>query len=267
MKNTVNKINALLELERRIVGVKLVRTRDEFEKYSAVEVVNPISYCVAVKSATLGYSLKFTAKMSGCGGSTRALGLCPPTKGYYDGSEGCKLGLYNDLETAAGVSGKMKLCEAGTYGVIIKPLEEFELEPDVVLTVCDTKTAMRMVQGYTYFYGMQNNFCMTGNQAVCVEGTSTPLLTDSINVSMFCSGTRYLAGWKDTEVVVGIVYRKFKTVVDGILKTVNAVEPDDRKVVIQQNLSAIGYESEITFGNAYYLILEEEKRARRKESK
>lgn len=260
IKNTVEKLNALLELPREAVGVKLVSCREEFERFDAVRAIRPIPYCVAVKSASLGHSVKFTAEMSGCGGSTRALGLVPPSAGFFDGSEGCRLGLYRTQKVAAGVSRKMRLCKSGTYGVIVKPARMMEADPDVVLVICDTKSAMRILQGCTYYYGMQDHFCMTGNQAVCVEGTAVPITTGELNVSMFCSGTRYLAKWKDTEVAVGIPIGKLENTVEGIRRTVNAVEPDARKPVIRKKLRALGYpEDEIALGDAYYLRLEREK--------
>lgn len=264
MEKIVKKIESLLELERKIVGVKLAYSKEEFEKIQAKAAVAPISYCVGVKSATLGHAIKFTAENSGCGGSTRALGLAAPTEGYYSGKDGCRLGLYCNEEVAADVADKMKICKPDTYGAVVKPLEQFETNPDVVLIVANTRTAMRIIQGYTYFYGMQENFCMTGNQAVCVEATVIPMLTGKINISMFCSGTRFLAKWKDYEVIIGIPYEKLERIVEGIRLTVNAVEPDERKSVIANGLEELGYSrEEIIFGDTYYLRLEEEKRKRR----
>lgn len=266
MKEAIKKAYALLDLQRRIVGVKLIYSKEEFEQYGAVEVSSPISYCVAVKSATMGHSIKFTKMTSGCGGSTRALGLTEPTESFYNGEEGCKLGLYTDKKIASSVSAKMKLCKAGTYGIVVKPAELFEEKPDVFLIISNSKNIMRIIQGYTYYFGMQDRFCMTGNQAVCVEGTAIPIITEEMNVSMFCSGTRYLAGWEDTEVVVGIPTGKFQKTVEGIRLTVNAVEPDKNKYKIREKLEPLGYSAaEIILGDTYYLRLEEEKHSQREQ--
>lgn len=267
MDTITRKYEALIESGRKLVGVKIVKSREEFEEYDAIRVAAPITYCVAVKSATLGHSIKFTADTSGCGGSTRALGLEPPTEDFFNGKSGCSLGLYSDEKISADVAVRMKLCTPDAYGVVVKPLDLFEKEPDVVLAVVNTRNAMRIIQGYSYFYGMQENFCMSGNQAVCVEATAIPYLTGDINVSVFCSGTRFLAGWKDHEVVVGIPYARLGTVVEGIRMTVNAVEPDERKSVIASKLEDLGYSrDEIIFGDTYYLRLEREKIEARKKS-
>lgn len=267
MVEITKKYEALVETDRKLVGVKLVRSQEEFDRCDAIKVSAPITYCVAVKSATLGHSVKLTSDTSGCGGSTRALGLEAPAADFYDGSSGCSLGLYSDKKLSADVASKMKLCAPDTYGVVVKPLDRFEKEPDVVLAVVDTRNAMRIIQGYSYYYGMQDSFCMSGNQAVCVEATAIPYVTNDINVSVFCSGTRFLAGWKDFEVVVGIPYSKFGTIVEGIRKTVNAVEPDERKKVIADKLEKLGYSrDEIIFGDTYYLRLEREKIEARKKT-
>lgn len=249
----VEKAYALLELDRKVVGVKLVYSKPEFDKFCAKEVKHPIAYCAAVKIAMRGNALKMTKEVSGCGGSTRALGLASPAESFYSGEDGCSLGLYGDQSVSSAVAKQMKICKPDTYGIIIKPLEQFEDDPDVVLMVSNSKNIMRVIQGYSYFYGMQPNFNMSGNQAVCVECTAYPLLTGQINTSLFCSGTRFLAKWKDTEVTIGIPFEQFGKVIEGVRLTVNAVEMDERKSVIKERLEKLGCDgSEILFGSTYY---------------
>lgn len=264
----LQKAYALLELERKIVGVKLAKSKEEYQRFEAKEITSPLAYCVAVKSAMMGHAIKFTKENSGFGGSTRALGLVAPSEGFYDGTEGCKLGLYENKKIAAAVSGKMKLCPAETYGIIVKPLELFEEEPNLVLMVSNSKNVMRIIQGYTYVFGMKPNFNLTGNQAVCVECSSYPLMTDDINISLFCSGTRFHAKWKDTEVAVGMPFHIFSKVVEGIRLTVNAVETDQRKIEIIRELEKLNYDgNDIILNHTYYLDLEREKREQKRNEK
>ncbi|TCO74445.1 DUF169 domain-containing protein [Marinisporobacter balticus] len=265
-KADVEKAYAVLDLDRQIVGIKIVKSKSEFEQAQAKELTYPLAYCVAVKHAMKGIAVKMTRKLSGCGGSTRALGLIPPTESFYNGQDGCDLGLYQSPKLAASVARQMKYCPPDTYGVIIKPLEQFDTDPDVVLMVGDSYQIMRVIQGYSYIYGMQPNFNMLGNQAICVECTSYPLRTNQINVSLFCSGTRFLAKWRHTEVAVGIPFEKFEKVIEGVRLTVNAVEMNERKQVIQAKLAKLGYDgSEIRFNHTYYLKLEQDKQKQRKE--
>jgi uncharacterized protein (DUF169 family) len=265
MQYDVKKACAVLETDRGIVGVKLVRTREAYDFYKARDIAKPLAYCVCVKSAMHGAALKFTARTSGCMGSTRALGLEKPGDDFLDGSEGVMLGLFAEKALAGDVARKMAINANPVYGAIVKPLERFETAPDVVLVVTDTRNLMRLIQGYTYTYGLQAHFNMTGNQAVCVESTVYPLQTGRINVSMFCSGTRYLAKWKNSEAMAGIPFDKFAGVIEGVRQTVNAVEMNDRKRVIDANLRNAGVcDMPIIYDRTYYTDLEKQKTEKRK---
>jgi uncharacterized protein (DUF169 family) len=115
---------------------------------------------------------------------------------------------------------------------------------------------MRIIQGYTYKYGTQTNFKLAGNQAVCSECTAYPFETNSINISMFCSGTRYLAGWKENEIAIGLPYAKFLETCDGIFLSINGSEQNKNKKTIlakirQNNLEDPGIKED----DAYFIRL------------
>lgn len=265
----VDKASALLTLDRQIVGIKFAGTVEEFDEMPAKAMRAKIAYCVAVKAAMAGNSVKLSAQFSGCEGSSRALGLKPPTEDFTSGECYQSFGLYKDLSTSKQVATGMIGCRHSSYGVMAQPLEKYtNNHPDVVILMADARDSMRLLQGYTYSYGSQPVFKMTGNQAICVECTSHPLETDQMNLSMLCSGTRYLAKWKPDEMAIGFPYHKFVATVDGLLKTANAVELDTKKqrikkAMINQGLSDPDFE----FGSTYYTDLEKEKkRLRRKQS-
>ena len=246
------KLHGLLELQRRAVGVKLV-SGSEYGDYEARTLVRPMHYCIGVKCAMAGHSIKLDRRTSGCFGSSRALGLVEPAEDFYSGERGAAMGLYRNAEVAAGVARAFPITPPDTYGVIIKPLEFFESDPDVVLIAAESRTIMRILQGYTHIYGLPTGMHMSGNQAVCVESTVTPMNTGSINVSMMCSGTRYQARWRDNESMIGIPFDRFYGTLEGIEGTVNAVEPDERKKQIKESLLGSGLlEIEIEYGKTYY---------------
>lgn len=250
----VKKAYAFLALDRQIVGVKLIYDPSEYDRIAATEPKAPISYCQAVRAATAGNPVKFTKELSGCAGSSRALGFVPPAETYYTGESSYKLGLYADLETAGYVANNVRICTLPLYGVAVKPLEQFEVAPDVVIIVANTREAMRVMQGYTGVYGLQQEFNITGNQAICMECTTYPLIKRCINLSMLCSGTRHKAGWKDSEVAIGLPYCLFGGVVQGLQVTVNAIERNHRKAEIEKALHKNNiYSVNIEYGRTYFL--------------
>lgn len=256
------KMSALLDLNRKPVGVKLVYSKEEYDIYDARELVAPLEYCVSVKSAGLGNSIKFVHKNSGCGGSTCALGFQPPADEFYDGRQGCRLGLFKDPAVAEKTNSQVSILKKPLYGVIVKPLEDFtETEPDVVIIVAAAREVMRLLQGYTCTYGLQPRLAASGNQAICVECTAYPMLTGDMNLSMLCSGTRYLAKWKDSEAAIGIPYAKFGGLVEGVRNSSNGTEPDNRKAEIIEKLKELECDTaDLVYGDAYYIKLKNNKK-------
>jgi len=260
------KANALLTLNRQIVGIKFAHTFEEFEEMPARAMRAKIAYCVAVKAAMSGKCVKLSGEFCGCNGSSRALGFEPPPEDFTNGKRFQSLGLYKDLETSKQVANGMIACRKPSYGIMAQPLGKYRKgHPDVVIIMTDARNAMRLLQGYTYSYGSQPVFKMTGNQAICVEFTSHPLEADQMNLSMLCSGTRYLAKWKPGEIAVGFPYHKFVATVEGLLETVNAVELDPAKQRIQENLISQGFpHPNFRLGYTYYTDLEKKKALLRK---
>lgn len=236
INQAVIKANCALELERTIVGMKFLFNEEEFQQATAKPIEAPMHYCAMVKAATAGNGVKAAAKNFGCQGAARALGMIEPEEAFISGKHYLKLGLYQDLITAKNARNSMTLCQHKAYGVMVKPLEDFDEEPDIVLIITNPYIAMRIVQGYTYKYGMHTAFKLSGNQALCSECTAYPFESNNINISMLCGGTRNKAGWGENEIGIGMPFNRFSAVIDGVYKTVNAMEPNRNKVKIEKKL-------------------------------
>jgi uncharacterized protein (DUF169 family) len=236
LEKLVVKVNCVLELERKIVGIKFLFSKDAFAVEAAKGIQKKIPYCVLVKSAMSGRSLKATGEDLACIAGARALGLKEIDDVHRSGQTGRRLGLYRDLATAKKVRDGMSYCDHRAYGVAIKPLAAFTQEPDVVMVVTSPYNVMRIIQAYSFFYGIRTNFKMTGNQAVCSESTAYPYLSNDINVSLLCIGTRHRAGWKESELAVAFPFNRFERIAEGLMDTVNIMESNQKKKLIEQKL-------------------------------
>ena len=252
-KQAVTKLSLLLQLNRKAVGVKFAKTKFDYDKEPARELVRAMPYCVAVQCATKGYSIKLDKTTSGCPGSSRAFALIEPGEDYYSGTNGYRLGLYKNKTIACDIASKFSILKEPNYGIIIKPLEAWETEPDCVLIIGNSYCVMRIIQGYTYQFGMLPKFNITGNQGICIECTSYPYNEFILNASFLCSGTRYQAGWLDEEAGVGMPFSMFSAVVEGIANTANRTEPDNKKDIITASLKQYGMDEKLIHGEAYYL--------------
>lgn len=121
--------------------------------------------------------------------------------------------------------------------------------------IANPYNVMRVVQGYTYYFGIQTSFKMTGNQAICSESTAYPYLSNDINVSVLCIGTRHQAGWKDDELSISFPFNRFFKITDGIMNTLNIMDNNAKKKIIEKKLRDNFIKNfEIIYDHNYYRV-------------
>ncbi len=260
-KDLVQQLNNALILERRIVGVKFLYSKKKFDAADAKQLAHFLPYCVMVKSAASGASLKASKENFGCPDGAISLGIYDPIKdGFEDKEPGFFIsgkrysepGVYKDLATSKKTMRNIVILKKRAYGIMLKPLEEFAENPDVVIIISNPFNMMRLVQGYSYEYGTFSKYRLAGNQAICSESTAYPLINNDINVSLLCSGTRQNSKWQDSEMSMGMPYGKFAPIVNGLYQTINPLVRDEDKARIEANMKATNQEIiKIEYGENY----------------
>ncbi|MFH0780974.1 MAG: DUF169 domain-containing protein [Pseudomonadota bacterium] len=253
IQDAIDKVHCALALKRKIVGVKFLFDQEEFKQAEARPLTTKMPYCVMVKRAMLGNDIKAVLKDFGCLASARALGIIKPDDFFSSGRHYNRLGLYQNLTVSKNIRRNMTICQHQAYGAMVKPLENFTTEPDTVLMVCTPFEAMRLIQGYTHQFGYSSNFKMAGNQAICSECTAYPFESGNINISMLCAGTRFMAGWKEEELAIGLPFHLFVPLVKGLWQTLNPTETDPKKKNIEARLTqSKRNDLTIEYGKNYY---------------
>ena len=251
--DSVNKLYCALQLGRSAVGVNLLRTEEEYEKAEAISLKRPINYCQMVAAATNGNCIKAKEADFKCQSGIRVLGINPTDLKNSRGENWVRLGLYQDAEVAGTIRKELVYLEEPCFGVKVAPIEKMEDFPDVVIVIVNPYNSMRLIQGYAYSYGMPKSINMIGNQAICLECTARPIGVKDMNTSMLCIGTRHRAGWKDDEMAVGIPGEQFASVVNGLISTLNQMENDSNKKIIDQKFQEKNISFEIRYGYNYYM--------------
>ncbi len=252
MKTLVNKVSTVLDLDRKIVGVKFLFSKEEFDACSVKQVKEKMSYCNTVRLATKGHSFKAEAENFLCKASARALGTMDADNHVVSGQDYHSFNMYNSLGTAKYVQQNVTFIDHKIYGVIVMPLEKFDVDPDVAIMILNPYQSMRVTQGYAYHKGIAKNIKFTGNQGLCSECTATPYQNNDLNVSLLCANTRFAADWKDHEMGIGMPYHLFATVADGILKTIEASDSDTKKEKVIERLKEKNLSVDIKLGTSYY---------------
>lgn len=213
-----NKIREFLEIDRKTVGVRFLKTKLDFEKSKANKMIGEDPYCVLIKLASIGEFLKADLSNFSCEGGIKALCLDSELEksGY---------GIHENEIIAEQYENEMVYLEEETYGIEAGPIEIIE-EPDVVIIITIPNNAMRIIHGYNYKYGHNDNYRISGNQSICSECTAVPYLRNNMNMTMMCPGARRSAKWKEEEMALGFSTEKFLEVADGVYKFNNKANED-----------------------------------------
>jgi uncharacterized protein (DUF169 family) len=211
------------------VGVRVFTDAGAFEAWPWPHPEAPLYYCSAVKMAADGVSLKLARADIECDTAPRTLGLEP---GFFDDDfieSYVTCGLYRDRNVADAVLVDVATLRR-TVGIAVAPFAAFPAEepPDVVIVATTPYGVMRVTQAAAYNGHVVRSQAI-GMHGICSESTAAPLVTGDICTSLLCSGTRYVAGWDEHLMSIGIPRTLVETVVDGLVGTIGRYETDDRK--------------------------------------
>jgi len=98
--------------------------------------------------------------------------------------------------------------------VVFSPLENAELEPDLVLFLCSPEQGCRLTALASYREGAIPPTEMGGS--LCWSSVTYPLVTGNINVSLGDFSARRTACWNPLELIVSIPAHKIPQIVDNI---------------------------------------------------
>lgn len=252
LKESAELINIYLDLGRDPVAVKFLHSKDDYNNLDLDQREHKISYCNALALASTGKAMKVKATHQACPNGSSALGISPVPEPMKTGAKRHSLGIYDSVETSKKMFDQMDLYDKEVYGMALAPISEANFTPNVVIVVSGSYNIMRIIQGYSYKYGYDNNIKTVGLQAVCHDLTTAPLLNDGINISFLCPGTRLVANWQEDEIGVGISYSKWIDTVDGVIQTTNPFTRNDKKDRIIKKLKDSGMDSSRIVKNKNY---------------
>ena len=215
-------LTAALQLSRRPVGVKLFFDAAAYDAVDVPEARTAMPYCVMVRRASEGGGCRSRLEHHKCDGATTALALEKSTGRIESGEEYFSYNLYASPAAARRHRSQIHSLHRElptTYGILVLPLDEFTIAPDVVILMTDAYQAMRLVQGYSYETGFKPEIDLGAMQGMCSECTAYPYLSGSMNVSVLCPSTRMLCGWTHNDMAVGVPFEQYRRVVAGVMAT------------------------------------------------
>ena len=237
---------------RHLVGVQFIFDKNEYEQNDVPEADHQLFFCMMIKIATSGNSLKVTKKHFYCTAAAQILGFSPINKDILSGETPYKRNMYCSLDISKSISENTPYLKHEIYGMIIQPLELFKTEPHIVISISNPYTAMRIIQGYSYKFGFAQNIKFSGMGGFCTELVARSYYNNDINVSLLCSNSRFSTAWNDDEMGISMPYPMFLDVMDGVLETLNLFEPDNKKAEIIARAENLNVDIDVQMGNNYF---------------
>ncbi|CAG35919.1 DUF169 domain-containing protein [Desulfotalea psychrophila] len=252
-KKIEDELTCLLGLSRRPVAVSLTQDQNQFDAWPQMKVTTPLSFCAMVRLATTGRSRKTDKEGVKCFGAADVFGFRSSVSATDASQALVSMGLYSNIDIAQKAQASMSKFPTPCLGLSTSPLSETTFNPSILLLIVDAYQAMRIVQGWAYFFGGAHQFLLTGNRGICSECVAKPWLTDSLHLSPLCANTRYACKWDDHELGIGVPFAKVEKLLEGIAKTVGSVEPELRKNMIEERFQKQGLDYEKPQDTTYFL--------------
>ena len=219
------QLKEVLSLESSLVGVAFSDIPSSNGKGDKIMVCSAI-YKAARKGATFNISVQTCL----CPGGTTFLGLAAPSPERAASVkrfliEGEKFSSCNASFFRSRTLSQDKPPLGISKYVIIGPLEEFELKPDLVLFLCSPTQASRLVTLSTFETGIPLQAQLSGS--TCSGAITFPLSTGRINVTFIDISSRHLVkGFKDSDLIYSVPYFYIRSIVESIpLSTAGTAKP------------------------------------------
>lgn len=220
MNNVVNdKLKSILKLDREPVGVKFINETDNFKLGDQYDTSTKMRYCQALMRAGKGEKIMITADNISCPASAAAFGLKPLPEKLSSGKMLYNMGLFATIEAGARAMAGMTRLNQGDYSaVILSPLGEMEVEPDVVVVESKPEHLMWLSLASIYETGERLHFNSVIFQATCVDSTVIPFTTGKLNSTLGCYGCREATDVTEEENLIGIPYLELKSITKNLEK-------------------------------------------------
>ncbi len=176
--------------------------------------------CGFVNKATKGSFIKVHSDNFSCTSGPNLTGMIPPTEQQISGQILYHCGLYNDLSISREVSESFKRIPQSIHGLEIGPIEDMN-NAEIIIIIAFAEQIMRIIEGYSYHYGVPKPYVTIGNAAMCSDMTSKPFMKNDINLSLMCCGARTSTRSNFGELGIGMPSHMFKHIAESILEINN----------------------------------------------
>src|SRR5659263_92310 len=219
MEEIDKKYNTLAKKMVKILGLNgspvAIALKDELP--CGLEKGAPERHCEMVQHVRQkGEKFYSTLKEHKCIGGAAVMGLTEIPENVANGEYYYKLGAFASNEASRNTMESVPRIEKASKFALYAPLESANFSPDMVIVLCTPKQSMQIVQAQLYSGGGRVQTGFAGKQSLCGDIVANTLNTNSVQVSLGCSGSRKHANIGDNELIVGIPAEKIEQIVNSL---------------------------------------------------
>jgi len=215
-RETAEKIRQILELQHSPIDIRLIKSGEEMPKHINVP-EKPSRHCQLLMLARHGETLLLTPDHLACPAAAAAFGFAPLPEMISSRKMLHTLGLYESPEAAAETMRTMpRLKPKSISALVVGPLDDFPIEPDVVVVEGLPEQVMWLCLARTFKAGGRLNFSTSIFQCCCVDSTVVPYMTGEINMSPGCYGCRSSTDTLGEDMFIGIPAPLLDMIVEGL---------------------------------------------------
>jgi len=216
LKEVAEKMRQILELEHSPIAIRLIKSGEEIPKN--IKVPDKRSrHCQLLMLARHGETLLVTPDQLAYPAAAAAFGFAPLPEMISSGKMLHTLGFYESPEAAAETMRTMPRLKPKSISALgVGPLDDFPLEPDVVVVEGLPEQVMWLCLARTFKAGGRLNFSTSIFQCCCVDSTVVPYMTGEINMSPGCYGCRDSTDTPKEGMFIGIPASLLDMIVEGL---------------------------------------------------
>jgi uncharacterized protein (DUF169 family) len=219
MQETDKKYHTFSQRMIKILGLKgspvAISLKDELPL--GLEKGAPARHCEMVQHVRQkGDQFYTTVNEHKCRGGAAVIGLTEIPENVANGEYYYKLGAFASNEASRNTMESVPRIEKASKFALYAPLESANFSPDLVVVLCTPRQAMQMIQAQLYTDGGRIQTGFAGKQSLCGDIVANTLNTNSVQVSLGCSGSRKHAQIDDSELIVGIPVEKVEQLVNSL---------------------------------------------------
>ena len=217
LREKSSEIKSILDLGSSLVGVKLI-WQSELMPIGA-KALSGHRYCQALMKARHGEKVTLDAEGIACPAAAAAFGFKLLPEGLKSGKGLMGFGITKEETTGKTMfEGMTTMPQTELRGIYLFPLEQAEIEPDVVVVEDETEKLMWIALAQLNAQGGKRISSSTAIlQATCVDATIIPFKEQKLNLSFGCYGCRDATDIGHNETVLGFPFKDFQMIYDTIL--------------------------------------------------